>query len=106
MDIDAVGPLGVPLPLPIKRKDVAFPVVLLELPPELGASRSARRRRHEQAWLTRKLQERFTRFAEILAEKERDEAGDYAPPCVKQKVPGLATEDFSLFFKERETLSG
>ena len=75
-------------------------------PHRKGASRSARRRRHEQAWLTRKLEERFTRFAEILAEKERKEREDYQPPYVKEKVPGHATEDFSLFFKERETLSG
>lgn len=67
-----------------------------------GGSRSARRRRHEQAWLTRKLQERFTRFAKILAEKEREEADIYNPPYVKEKVPGLAAEDFSLFFRERE----
>lgn len=75
-------------------------------PRRKGASRSARRRRHEQAWLTRKLQERFLRFAEILAEKERNEADEYRPPYVKEKVPGLATEDFSSLFKERETLSG
>ncbi|ATC24510.1 hypothetical protein EIB18_08000 [Caulobacter vibrioides] len=75
-------------------------------PHRSGGSRSARRRRHEQAWLTRKLQERFTRFAELLAEKEREEADIYNPPCAKEKVPGLATEDFSLLFKERETLSG
>ena len=67
-----------------------------------GASRSARRRRHEQAWLTRKLQERFLRFAEILAEKERDDTDVYNPPYVKEKVPGLGAEDFSLFFRERE----
>ncbi|ATC28301.1 hypothetical protein [Caulobacter vibrioides] len=71
-------------------------------PHRSGGSRSARRRRHEQAWLTRKLQERFTRFAELLAEKEREEADIYNPPYIKEKVPGLATEDFSLFFKERE----
>ena len=37
---------------------------------------------------------------------EYDEDGNETPPYVKEKVPGLATEDFSLFFKERETLSG
>ncbi len=74
--------------------------------PKPGGSRSARRRRHEQAWLTRKLQERFTRFAELLAAKERDDTDVYNPPYAKEKVPGLPTEDFSSFFKERETLSG
>lgn len=64
-------------------------------PHRKGASRSARRRRHEQAWLTRKLQERFLRFAEILAEKKREEENDDRPPYVKEKVPGLATEDSS-----------
>jgi hypothetical protein len=71
-----------------------------------GGSRSARRRRHEQAWLTRKLQERFLRFAELLAAKERNDRDIYNPSSPKEKVPGLAAEDFSLFFKERETLSG
>lgn len=33
---------------------------------------------------------------------EYDENGNETPPYVKEKVPGLATEDFSLFFKERE----
>ncbi len=71
-------------------------------PHRSGGSRSARRRRHEQAWLTRKLQERFLRFAELLAQKKREEEDDDRPPDVKEKVPGLATEDFSLLFKERE----
>lgn len=72
-------------------------------PHRKGASRSARRRRHEQTWLTRKLQERFLRFAEILAEKKREEEDDDRSPYAKEKVPGLATEDFSLFFNERGT---
>jgi len=75
-------------------------------PQRKGASRSARRRRHEQTWLTRKLQERFLRFAEILAEKKLEEEADDRSPYVKEKVPGLATEDFPLFFEERETFSG
>lgn len=33
---------------------------------------------------------------------EYNENGNETPPYVKEKVPGLATEDFSLFFKERE----
>jgi hypothetical protein len=70
-------------------------------PHHKGASRSARRRRHEQAWLTRKLQERFLRFAELLAQKKREEEDDDRAPYGKEKVPGHATEDFSLFFKER-----
>ena len=71
-------------------------------PHRKGASRSARRRRHEQAWLTRKLQERFLRFAELRAEKKREEEDDDRAPYDKEKVPGLANEDFSLFFKERQ----
>lgn len=74
-------------------------------PHRKGASRSARRRRHEQAWLTRKLQERFTRFAEILAEKEREEREDYQPPYVKEKSPAMRPRT-SPCSSKNEGLSG
>ena len=60
-----------------------------------GGSRSARRRRHEQAWLTKKLEERFTRFAELLAEKERDDTDIYNPPYAKEKALDHAAEGSS-----------
>lgn len=71
-------------------------------PRRKGASRSARRRRHEQAWLTRKLQERFTRLAEIIAEKEREEADDYRTPSAQEKALGLAAEGFQSVFRDQD----
>jgi hypothetical protein len=71
------------------------------IPRRKGASRSARRRRHEQAWLTKKLQERFLRFADLLAEKERNEAEDRTSFAAKEKALGLATEG-SILSADRE----
>lgn len=53
-----------------------------------------------KAWLTAKLVERFSRFADLLEQKRQQDIanGTYRPPLEnlgQEKAPGLATEGFS-----------
>ncbi len=70
--------------------------------PKPGGSRSGRRRRHEKAWLTKKIMAKFERYAELLVEKERLDRLQEPAFTAHEKAPGLAAEGFSSFFRERE----
>ncbi|USQ97910.1 hypothetical protein [Caulobacter sp. RL271] len=72
-----------------------------------GQSRSSRRRKHAKRWLADKIIGRFVRYAELLEQKRQQDItnGTYRPPLEnlgQEKAPGLATEGFSSFFREKE----
>jgi hypothetical protein len=80
-----------------------------------NGTRASRRHVRDMAWIQAELLKRFTRMAEMLEANRQKELADGTPGVLdfninrqspKEKAPGLATEGFSSFFREKETPSG